>query len=241
MSEEGKTSKRKGGCLGKLATLFAFAGLGGLAAAMYFIAQPQDLSDIAGRGPGAVGKQSRDLRVVLQKAHESGYALTLTEEEINLYLRDTLSARQGGMLADHVTLDEVVVRLEKDVAEIILVRTVAGHPLTMSMYVRTDTLEMPDGTLQREISMSGGQYHESIGRPLIGGRFGQLKAPQGFIRVLLFDSMTRLASVYRDGPASKPEKELDCIEDMARIEIQDGKLQLDPRGTTRSMGLPGGF
>jgi len=241
MSDDGKKGKRKGGCISRLATLFAFLGLAALAAALYFIAQPQDTSDIEGVGPGAVGKRVRDLKVVLEKSREDGYPVTLSEEEINLYLRETLESKQGGLLADQVSLDEVMVRLEEGKAEVVLVRRVAGRPFTVSLFVQADSYELPDGTIQREISMSGGPYHDTIPRPLIGGRFGRIQVPQGFIRFLTLESFSRLASVYRDPSSKEPALELDLIEDMSRIEIHEGRLELDPRANTRELSLPGGF
>ncbi len=59
MSGEGKKEKR--GCFHRLATLVALVGLAGLAAALYFIAQPQDLSDIDGAGRPDSGRPVRDL------------------------------------------------------------------------------------------------------------------------------------------------------------------------------------
>ncbi len=97
--------KPKSGCLGKLTTLAVFAGLVGLGGALYTISQPQDLSDITGYGPSAVGKDSRNLKAVLKNATEGGYPLKLSEEEINLYLRDTLEFEQGGLLAEWVKLE----------------------------------------------------------------------------------------------------------------------------------------
>ena len=48
--------KRRGSCLGKLATLITFAGVAGLGVAVYFIARPQDMSDLKGTSPSASTK-----------------------------------------------------------------------------------------------------------------------------------------------------------------------------------------
>ena len=124
--KDGGAAKKKGGCLGKLATLVAFLGLAGLGAAIYFISQSQDLSDLDGRGPGAIGKRSRDLLEVLTNAADRDYDVSISEEEINLFLRDTLSSKQGGILADQVKIKDVAVRLEDGRAEVIIVRDVAS-------------------------------------------------------------------------------------------------------------------
>ena len=202
------------------------------------ISQPQDLSDIEGRGPGAVGKPSRDLKAVLANSLKGGYKLTLTEEEINLYLRDTLKSRQGGFLESQVSIDDVAVRLEGEHAEIIIVRTVAGQPFTVSMFVTVIQSELPNGTILTEVGRHRGPYHELIKRPLVGGRFGSLPVPQGFMHLVL-PSFENLAAVYRDAEAKKPVKELDFVEEMPRFSIVGGKLVLDPNPNVREVPMPG--
>lgn len=236
--DEEKPAKASGGCLGRLVVLVVFLGLAGLGAAAFFVAQPQDLDDLEGRGPAAIGKAGRNLRAVLRNSLKDGYELSLSEEEINLHLRNTLEARQGGLLAKFVSLDEVAVRLEADRAEIIQVRSVMGRPLTLSMFVRVVQTELPTGTVRTEIIPNGGPYHEKVNRPMIGGRYGRLPVPEGFL-LLVLPSFEKLAAVYRDAESSSPVREVDFIEEMLRIRIEDGRLVLDPRGPTGAM--PGGF
>jgi hypothetical protein len=243
--KESPPPKPKGSCLGKLMTLVVFLGLGGLGAALYFVAQPQDLSDIEGLGPAVIGKSSRDLKEVLKRSSEGGHPLELTESELNLYLRDTLEFKQEGALAEWVKLEEVAVRLEDDRAEVVMVRSVAGYPLTLSMYVRIEQIEQPDGRITTQIFRNGGPYQEWLPKPEIGGRFGQLPVPEGFLLTVM-PAFQKLAEVYREpsSPGSmsrrKLVKEVDFIEDMARISIVDGKLKLDPAPNTREMLMPGG-
>ena len=235
--------KPKGGCLSKLATLVVFVGLVGLGAAIYFIALPQDLSDIAGRGPAAEGKESRNLKAVLKNATEGGYPLKLTEEEINLYLRDTLAFKQDGALADWVKLEGVMVRLEDDRAEVIMERSIMGYPMTVSMYLRVEQTEKPDGGIQTRIFRNGGLYQDWLPKPAVGGRFGQLPVPEGFLLTVM-PAFQKLAQIYREPvPAGsmlrrKPVKEIDFIEDMARIAIEDGQLVLDAAPNVRIMPTP---
>ncbi len=222
MADSGDVPRKKSGCIGKLLGLLMVVGLAGVGAAMFFIFQPQDLSDLDGRGPGAVGKPSRDLPQVMKNALDGGYPLTVTEEDVNLYLRDTLKAEQGGMLADQVKIRDVAVRLEDGRAEVIIERDVAGQSLTLSMYLRVDQRELPDGRVTTQIFRNGGLYHESLPRPAVGGRFGKLPVPEGFLHLVL-PSFESLAAVYRtDG--SKPVKALDFINEMSRIRIEEGKL-----------------
>ena len=241
--KESPPPKAKGSCLGKLMTFVVFLGLAGLGAALYFVAQPQDLSDIDGRGPAAVGKSSRNLKEVLKNSSDGAYPLKLSEEEINLYLRDTLAFKQAGFLGEWVDIEDVAVRLEEDRAEVIIVRSVAGYPLTLSMYIRIEQIEQPDGRITTRIFRNGGPYQEWLPKPGIGGRFGKLPVPEGFLLTVM-PSFQQLAGVYREVPESgkrgKPVKEVDFIEDMARISIADGKLLLDPRPNTREMLMPGG-
>ncbi len=232
--------RKKGGCLGRLVALFTLAALAGLGVGVFFVLQPQDTSDIAGTGSAAVTQKARDLRVVLRNASEKGYELSLTEDEINRYLAQTLKASQTGPLAELASIRQVAVRLEDGRAEVVITREVAGRPLTVSMYFRVEQLESPDGSVSTQIHLDGGGYHEELPRPLVGGRFGRVPVPQGFL-VLVLPAFQQLAEVYRSPPDESgrliPEKEIDFIEDMARIRIEKGKLVLDPVGA-RAMVPP---
>lgn len=221
----------KGSCLGKLVTLVAMAGVAGLAAALYFVGQPQDLSDLKSSVPG---KPARNLRTVLQTAVDRSYPVPLTEDEINLYLKQTLKAKQGGLLGEVVRLDGVRVRLEEDRAEIVIERTAMGYPLTLSMYVRVEqTLDM-NGKPSTSILRDGGPMLPQaprLERLVKGGRFGKLVVPQGFL-LLVLPSFEKLAALYRE------ELRLG-FEEMSRVRITEGKLLLDPRPEGDASDLPG--
>ena len=228
--------KPRGSCLGKLASLITFAGVLGLGVAVFYITQPQDLSDLKGTSPASATARTRDLNQVIKNAVHQNFPLNLTEEEINLYLKQSLVAKQGGALEKFVTLDSVRVRLEKDRAEVIIVRSVMGRPMTISMFFRVEqTVEVND-TAMTHIIRDGGTFFPFIpDSPLAqrvakGGRFGQLVVPAGFLKVLALPSFEKLAEVYQE--------ELDnAFRQMARIRIEDGKLVLDPR--PNSSALPG--
>ena len=239
MADSGDVPVKKGGCFSKLVGLLLLVVAVGVGAAVVTIVKPQDLSDLEGRGPGAVAEKSRDLPQVMKNALEGGYALTLSEKEINLYLRDTLKAEQGGFLADQVAIRDVAVRLEADRAEVIIEREIAGQVLTLSMYLRVEQTEMPDGRVTTEIFRNGGLYHESLPRPAVGGRFGQLPVPEGFLHLVL-PSFTELASVYRSESGMASAKALDFIDDMARIRIEEGKLVMQSTPSMPGMPSPGG-
>lgn len=234
MAEEVKL-KPKGSCLGKLVTLVALAGVAGLGVAVFFMARPQDLSDIKGI---AGTSKPRDLRAVLQSAIDRGYEVTLTEEEINLYLKQTLLAKQGGMLEKAVSFEGVRVRLEEGRAEIIMQRSVMGQPLTLSMFVRVEQTLSMKGTTQTTVMRDGGPFLPQVPRTeriVKGGRFGQLVVPQGFL-LLVLPAYEKLAALY--------QKELELgFEEMSRITMSDGKLVLDPRpdGGAELPGAGGSF
>ncbi|WP_035603514.1 hypothetical protein [Haloferula sp. BvORR071] len=228
--------KPRGSCLGKLASLFTFAGVLGLGVAVFYITQPQDLSDLKGTSPAAGTARTRDLHQVLKNAVHQSFPLNLTEEEINLYLKQSLQAKQGGALEKFVTLDDVRVRLEKGMAEVIIVRSVMGRPLTTSMYFRVEQNVALNDQASTDIIRDGGTLFPMIPDTQIahrvakGGRFGQLVVPAGFVKVLALPAFEKLADAY------KPELDI-AFTQMARISIEDGKLVLDPR--PNGSALPG--
>lgn len=222
-----ETPKPRGSCLGKLVSLFTFAGVAGLGVAVWFIFQPQDMSDLKGTGVSSSGTKARDLRQVLKNAVNQSFPLSLTEEEINLYLKDTLEAKQAGLLEPFVTITSARVRLEKERAEVIIVRSVMGRPFTTSMYFRIEQLvELNDRSVTNVIRDGGTYFPQMPDSPIAqklmkGGRFGQLVVPQGF-SLLVLPSFEKLAGVYKTELSS-------AFEEMSRITVEEGKLVLDPR------------
>lgn len=226
-----KPKKSGGGCLGLLMKLFMLIFLTGLGAAVFYIAQPQDLTDVGGYGPAAALAQRKDLKSTLQNSLDRGYEVTLSEEDINGYLSRTLAAKQGGLLGSNVSLDGAWVRLEEGRVEVVLERRIFGHPLTISTYIQITQTVAPTGAPSTEGVLHGGPYINDL--PLNrGGRFGQLVVPQGFL-LLVLPSFQKLADLY------KTEVEL-ALGRMARIRIQKDKLILDPREPGDLMTAPGG-
>ena len=200
---------KKGGCLGKLFGLLVFAVLTGLLAALYFISQPADLSDIGGYMPAAEAPASppRDIEAVLRKSIEGDYSVTLSETELNNWLARELKAEQGGELATWVSLKRVWVRLRDGVAEVIIERDVAGYPFTTSMFLQVEQVETAKGTTT--------QIH------LHGGSFGRLTVPQGFL-ILVMQDFEKIAKLF--------ETEIDLgFSQMTRIRIEDKRIMLDPK------------
>lgn len=220
-------SGSSGGCLRRLLSLFIMLMVCGLGAAMFFVSQPQDLSDIGmgGSGPVPSGESPRDLKAVLRASLERGHAVTLSETEINLWLARTLAAKQGGPLAEWVSIGRVCVRLEEDVAEIIMERRAFGRAFTVSMFVKIEQTE-ENGRVRTIIERHGGPYSPDLPNPMRGGRFGQLMVPQGFL-MLVVPAYAKLADAYRE------EIHL-AFEEMARIRIEPNRLVLDPRPDSNS-------
>ena len=226
-----KPQKSGGGCIGLLVKLLIVIFFAALGAAVFFIAQPQELTDVGGYGPAGALAQRRDLKSTIQSSVDRGYELTLSEDDINGYLTHTLAAKQGGLLGNNVTLDGAWVRLEDGRMEVVIERRIFGHPLTISTYLQISQTISPTGTTNTEGVLHGGPYIKDL--PLNrGGRFGQLVVPQGFLLMVL-PAFQKLAEAYKD--------ELDlAFGHMARIRIEKEKLILDPRAPGDLMTAPGG-
>lgn len=223
---ENPKSRSGGGCLGKLFFLILLAAACGLGAAVYQVAQPQDLSDISGYAPLAKGAPAREMKTVLQNSIDRGYPVTLTESEINRWLERVLSAKQTGPLADRISLEGVFVRLDDGVAEIIMERKVMGRPFTVSMFLQIEQTQGPRG-IRTEVLLHGGPYHESLPNPPRGGRFGRLVVPQGFL-ILVLPAYQKLAAVFSE--------EIHLVEEMLRINIEKNRLVLNPREPSGAQG-----
>jgi len=222
-----KEEKPKGGCLSKLFGLLVFMVIVGLGAALYFVSLPQDLSDLRedGPAPSTPASPPRDMEAVLTKSIEGDYSVILSEKELNDWLGRELELKQGGEVAEWVSLKRVWVRLREDVAEIIVEREILGKQVTTSMFLKIDQQESAKG-ISTQIHLHGGGFHDSIPHPTRGGRFGQLTVPQGFL-IMVMPEYQKIASLF--------EREIDLgFQRMARIKISHRKLELDPTQPTRS-------
>jgi hypothetical protein len=188
---------------------------------MYFVIQPQDLSDIDGHAPAAGQTSPRNLTAVLQASVQRGHSVTLTEAEINRWLGSTLKASQRGPLAEYATFERVWVRLEDGFAEIIMERKVLDRPLTVSMFVKIEQTQGDKGRLRTIIHRHGGPYSPNLPKLMRGGRFGTVIMPQGFL-TLVIPAYAQLADLYRE------EIRL-AFEEMALIRIEKNRLVLEPR------------
>jgi hypothetical protein len=160
MSDE-KPPKIRRGCFSRLAAMIPMLGVVGLGVAMYFVVMPQDLADLKEDLPAVGAPSGRDLALVLKNASDRGFSVTISEEELNAWLARTLQARQAGLLEKYVTLEGVRVRLEKDHAEVIIERTILGHPNTVSMFLRIEQMES-ENSVYKNLHFDGGRFHESL-------------------------------------------------------------------------------
>jgi len=220
--------KSKGGCIGKLFGLLVFLVIAGLGTAIYFISQPQDLSDIEGYslvGDGQSGvSPPRDLEAVLKKSVEGDYSVVITEKEINQMLARDLKTKQAGYLGKWISIKRVLVRLKEDVAEVIVVREIQGYELTTSMFLQVEQVESQEG-IKTMAHLHGGSYHEMLPVPTRGGHYGKLTVPQGFL-ILVMPEFRKIAEVF--------ESELEIgFQRMSRFKIEDKRLKLDPNPPSR--------
>jgi hypothetical protein len=226
---DAKTPRAGSGCFAKLLFISFFLLAIGFGSIVFFMFQPQDLTDIGGYGPKAQKIPERDLKVVLQNAIDRNFAVTLSEADINNWLARSLVLKQGGLLGDSTTLKRIWVRLEEGRAEVIMERLVLGMPLTVSMYLQFERTENTSGT-STEVALHGGPYHPDLPRPPRGGRFGKLVIPQGFL-LLVMPSYEKLAALF-------PEEIHQILSEMARMKVQKGSLLLDPREPLGSQEVP---
>ena len=209
--------KSGGGCFSVIIVLVLLVAAAGLGAAVFFVAQPQDLADLS---ISAKTAQVRDMKVVLKNSIDRGFPVTLTEGEINNWLGRTLITKQGGMLASQISLERVWVRLEDGFAEVIMERKFMNQPFTVSMFLRVEKMEGAKGIVT-EVKLDGGPYHKDVPQPPRGGRFGKLVVPQGFL-ILVMPAYEKLAALF-------PEEKNLGIEEMARIKIEKGRMILNSR------------
>lgn len=219
MSDKPKVEKdspvAEAGCLERIVALAVVLLIASLGYAVVLVFQPQNLSDLKDDAT-----EARDLKSVFSQSIEGSYPLTISEDEINAYFAKTLSAKQGGACAGFVQLEKVLVRLEKDRAEIIMVRRVFGRPFTVSTWVSFEQTEGEGGEVKTNVNFTGGPLSLAPGIDR-GGRFGTLVVPQGFVHMI--------RPAYETLAAQYTEEIRLGFEEMSRIRIEDNALILDPR------------
>ena len=198
--------------------------VGGLGYAVYGSFQGQDLSDIDGYAETDRVSHLSSVSDLIAAAAKSRQSVEISEKFFNSWLAESIKVRQEGQLADYVKLKGVWVRFEEvegGRAEIIIEREIEGKSHTVSMFMRVERKKKEDGTFTNYIYRDGGDF---FGILAIGGRFGQVRVPQGF---LLFtqDSFKSLGALF--------ETEIGWIrneiikEGEGRILFEEGKMRID--------------
>ncbi len=192
----------------------------GAGVCIFLVAQPQDLSDLKQAATESTPASNRQMKAVLQNAIDRGYPVPLTEPQLNQWLSQTIIGKQGGPLKLNASFRNVWVRLDENIAEIIMEREVMGYALTTSMFLQIEKRISAEGT-HTEVILDGGPFHPSFPKPPRGGRFGQLVVPQGFL-LLIMPAYEKLATLFKE--------EINLgFREMSSIKIEKGKLVLDPR------------
>lgn len=153
----------------------AFAGTLGIIVLKMWI--PQDLDDIEGYGDN---EPMRDLRTVISNAN--GEEVSITEAELNRYLRSTCRMNQTGIFSIITHCQGVAVRLHDGYAEVIFDRIIgADMHQTTSAYL-TCTQANEQGHPELKFEFKDGK--PLLGHIPVGGTIGLVRMPQRHIRML---------------------------------------------------------
>ncbi len=220
MSKDKQKEKPKRGCVPRAFFMISAALTLLLAVAVIISLLPQDTSTIKGYGEGAKSREVRDLKEVLSESLERGHEITISEEELNRWIGQTLKVEQKGLLGGVVKINGVGIRLNEDEVEVVMERSFIGLTSTFSMYfqVLVDT----DGIAsKKEVPLHGGPIAKFFPALKRGGRFGQLTVPQGYL-YLIKPAFFQLGEVY--------DEELEmAFRKMHDIQIGDGQVVFVPR------------
>lgn len=158
---------------------------------------PQDLSDIRGYGDHAA---ARDLAAMIRNAN--GGAVTITEAEINRFLRDTCRMRQTGIFSIITHGQGVAVRIHNGYAELIFDRIMGANMHQTTAVNLSFTRENHLGTPELHMDFQGGE--PILGGMPNGGRIGLIAMPQRHILMLkpaiesLFSCYPEIAELIRE-------------------------------------------
>ena len=138
---------------------------------------PQDLSDIAGYRDSA---RARDLESLITEAE--GAPITITEAELNRYLRDTCRMRQTGIFSIIASGQGVAVRIHDGYAELVLDRLLGANVHQTTSINLTFRQENTLGRPELTVDFKGGAA--IAGALPRGGTIGSVPVPQRHIRML---------------------------------------------------------
>lgn len=150
--------------------------------------RPQDLNDIQGY---ADSMPARDLEALIRNAN--GGPVTITEEELNRYLRETCRMRQPGIFSIITHCQGVAVRLHNGYAEIIFDRVLGANIHQTTAVNLTFRQELKLGLPELHADMHGGE--PLLGSMPNGGSIGNVPLPRRYV-VMLGPALDSLISCY---------------------------------------------
>lgn len=163
-----------------------------------------DLGDVEGRDPEGSASPCRDLGSLLEEslARQEGL-VSVSEAEVNSYLRKTVTGRQKGITGLFVSFEGAYVNFMENELEVLLVRKVLGRPFVVGC--RCGLASGGKGIVVRST----------------GSSVGKLKIRRAVVKVAM-GSFRRLAGVY--------QPELALLARMGGVSLEEGRIVLDPVG-----------
>lgn len=151
---------------------------------------PQDLSDIAGYQDSAA---ARDICARISNAN--GGTVTITEAELNRYLRDTCRMRQTGIFSIITHGQGVYARVHNGYLELVFDRIMGANMHQTTSVNLTFSQENRLGTPELHVDFQGGA--PLFGHTPNGGTIGRIAVPQRHI-LMLKPAVESLLSCYPD-------------------------------------------
>ncbi len=151
---------------------------------------PQPLNDIAG-----FTDKGRAENLAVRLDEYNGQELTISEGELNRYLKETCRMRQTGIFSIIAHAQGVAVRIHDGYAELVIDRVLGANiHQTTSVYI-TFSQQMEHGRPVLKAEFRGGE--PILGSMPRGGQIGQLAVPQRHIQMLQ-PALETLLACYPD-------------------------------------------
>lgn len=212
--------KPKRGCVARAFFMISAASSLLLACAVIAMLIPQDTWTIEGYGEGAKSQQARDLTAVLNESLERGHEVTISEEELNRWLGQTIKLEQKGLLGGVVKINGLGMRLREDEVEIVMERSFVGLKSTVSMYLQV-LVDADEVSSSKEVLLHGGSIAKFFPALKRGGQFGRLTVPQGYLYLVK-------PAFFQLGEVLDAELEL-AFRKMHDLRVEDGQVVFIPK------------
>lgn len=138
---------------------------------------PQDLHDIAGYEDNAA---ARDLAAIIRNAN--GEPITITEAELNRYLRETCRMRQTGIFSIITHCQGVAARIHNGYLELVFDRIMGANMHQTTAVYLTFSQKSNLGTPELHVDFQGGDT--IFGGMPRGGSIGSVPIPQRHVLML---------------------------------------------------------